>query len=54
MPVNDASRRVPVPLKEKLKELESLNIVAKVTDWISSMVIVMKNNKMSTLSNVNH
>lgn len=53
MPVKDEPRRVPIPLKEKLreklKELESLNITAKVTeptDWISSMVIVMKNNKI--------
>lgn len=49
IPVKDEPSRVPIPLKEKLKELVSLNITAKVTeptDWISSMVIVMKNNKI--------
>lgn len=53
MPVKNEPRRVPIPpkekLREKLKELESLNIKAKVTeptDLISSMVIVMKNNKI--------
>lgn len=51
MPVKDEPSRVPIPLKEKLKELVSLNITAKVTeptDWISSrpMVIVMKINKI--------
>ena len=52
-PVQHAPRRVPVPLKEKLKEkimkMEQDGIIAKVTkptDWISSLVAVQKPNKL--------
>ncbi|XP_077985293.1 uncharacterized protein LOC144439935 [Glandiceps talaboti] len=52
-PVQHAPRRVPVPLKEKLKtkidEMEKQGIIAKVTeptDWISSLVAVQKPNKL--------
>ena len=52
-PVQNTRRRVPVPVKEKLKakidELEGMGVLAKVsqpTPWISSMVVVSKPNKL--------
>jgi hypothetical protein len=52
-PVQHAPRRVPVPLKEKLKvkidELEAMGIIRRVkghSDWISSLVAVQKVDKL--------
>ena len=52
-PVQNARRRVPVPVKERLKakidELEEMGVLAKVsqpTPWISSMVVVSKPDKL--------
>ena len=52
-PVQDVPRRVPVPLKAKLKEkiddLVKTGIITKVTEptpWISSMVSVLKPGKL--------
>ena len=51
-PVVHAPRRVPLTIKDKLKEtldqLEKETIIAKVnepTDWVSSLVIVEKKDK---------
>lgn len=53
VPVKHAPRRIPIPLKKKLKEklleLESKNIIKKEsnpTEWISSMVVVVRNDKI--------
>lgn len=53
VPVKHAPRRVPIPLrkklKDKLKELESMDIIVKKTEptsWINSMVVVMRKEKM--------
>uniref|UniRef100_A0ABM0MBB2 Uncharacterized protein K02A2.6-like n=1 Tax=Saccoglossus kowalevskii TaxID=10224 RepID=A0ABM0MBB2_SACKO len=52
-PVQHVPRRVPIPLKAKLKakinEMERKGIIKKVTkstDWISSIVVVLKPNKL--------
>ena len=52
-PVQHVPRRVPVPIREAVKEqlddMEQRDIIAKVTeptDWISSMVVVKKPNKL--------
>ena len=52
-PVQHAPRRVPVPLKAKLRakidDMEKQGIIAKVsipTDWISSLVAVQRPNKL--------
>ena len=52
-PVQNNTRRVPVPLKDelknKIKDLEQTGVIAKVnqpTPWINNMVVVKKPNKL--------
>ncbi|XP_030854482.1 uncharacterized protein K02A2.6-like [Strongylocentrotus purpuratus] len=50
-PVQHACRKVPFPLKDKLKDeldkMERMDVITRVdepTDWVSSLVVVMKKN----------